>query len=269
MASVEAPIMAPRPLSAWRRLLRLMARSALAAAVATGAYGVVKDTARLTREERLFDFPLVVALEKTGVSVAQSELLVVAPIEQGPMPSFARLKEVAAGIARGMPGGDQASLWSDASDGFAAVYYEGVEPNGGKWIVSARFIAGEGGEGVVEATVHRSLLGFEAAMPRLARSAAGAVARAIGRPVPGMRAEVVYKGRPPRDVSPVEWSRRLFAELGGELRYQSTEGDRYTAAGFAPRLPGRTQFWDQTVNVVVSVSRLGAGQWTEVETPVL
>ena len=70
-------------------------------------------------------------------------------------------------------------------------------------------------------------------------------------------------------MSPVEWSRRLFAELGGELRYQSTEGDRYTAAGFAPRLPGRTQFWDQTVNVVVSVSRLGAGQWTEVETPVL
>src|SRR5690606_41971743 len=100
MASVEAPIMAPRQWPAWRRLLRFMARSALAAAVAAGAYGVVKDTARLTREERLFDFPLVVALEKTGVSVAQSELLVVAPIEQGPMPSFARRKAADPGRPR-------------------------------------------------------------------------------------------------------------------------------------------------------------------------
>lgn len=269
MALAESHIPLPRRPAVWRRLMRLVARSALAAAIAGTAYGLVDDSARRIREEHLLDDPLVVALGKSGVSVSQSELLIVAPVEKGPMPPFSRLKELAARVARGMPGGSHAGLWSDASDGFAAVYYEGVEPNGGKWIVSARYIAGEKGqEGSIEATVHRSFLGVEEAMPRLARTAMGTVARAIGRPVQGGEAKMMYRGRPPRDVRPEELGRRLLLELGGDLRYESARNDRYIAAGLSPRLPGRTQVADQTVNVIVSMSRLGAGQWVEVESPI-
>ena len=256
--------------AAWRRLLRFAGRSVLAAAIASASLGLIHDQAQRVRDERLFEYPLIVAMEESGVSIAESELLVVAPIETGPEPSLTRLKEIASRVARALPGAEEASLWSDTGDAYAVVYFEGVEPAGGKWVASARYIAGHaGGGGRIEAAVHRSFLGVPKHIAQMARSTKGLIDRAVGRPLYGGEATVTFRGRPPQGTGREEMARRLLSAVGADLRYESHDATKYVAAGLTSRLPGRTQLARQTVNVVISVSRLGIGQWVEVESPAI
>lgn len=275
MALAESPIPLSGPDKSWRRLFRFLGRVMLAVWLASASIGFITNQAERFNDERHFEYPLTVAMERLGVAVSESEVLVVAPIENGPIQSLSRLKEIASRVARAMPGFDEANFWTEAGDTYLVVYFEGVEPSGGRWVVSTRFIPGDpaaghlGREGSVEATVLRSFLGVPGQIAQMARSTKGLVERAVGRPLNGTEATVRLRGRPPQEAGREEVARGLLSEVGADLRYESSDSSQYVAAGLTPRLAGRAQLGRQTVNVVVSVSRHGIGQWVEVESPAL
>lgn len=306
MALAESPIPVSGRSKSRTMLLRFLGRVVLAVCLASASLSFLQHHARHLGDERLLEDPLTVALRGSGVSVLESEIFVVAPVERGPAPSLSELKEIAAGVARAMPGYDAESYWTESNGTYRVVYFEGREPAGGKWIASARYIPGgavagvgaEGGlaggrddlgyslgsagrvanvgsaggvesVGSVEVAVYRSFLGVPRQIGQLARGTKGLVERSVGRPLRGSEATVRLRGRPPSDLSRDEAAREILSRVGADLRYESDDAARYVAAGFSPRLVGRAQLGRQTVNVVVSLSQLGMGSWVEVESPAL
>lgn len=276
MALAEGPVPVSGRANGGIRLLRFVGRVVLAVCVASASLSVVERQAPRLADGRLLEDPLTAALRDAGVAVLESDILVVAAVEQGVAPSFSRLKEIAAGVARAMPGFDAERFWTEAADAYRVVYFEGREPGGGRWIASARYVSGSalasgtesGGEGV-EVAVFRSFLSVPERIGHMARSTKSLIERALGRPLRVSEATVRLRGRPPSDAEWKEIARDLLSRVGADLRYESSETARYVAAGFSPRLFGRARMGRQTVNVVVSVSRLGMGPWVEVESPAL
>lgn len=258
---------APAPGRAAPSFLRLVGRAALAAAVLTAAAALLQHQAGLFKEGRFLVDPLSVALKARGISVVESDILVTARLREGPPPTFSELKAIAEQLAARMPAGER-SLWSDAGSGYAAVYVEGAEPEGGRWVASARYIPGTGDSGRVEASVRRRFYGLPEGLARLVRWTEQAVLRAAGPSSP-LEGKAVFQGRPAGDEPREQLAAGLLGELGAAVRYQELAGDRYVAAGWTPKLPGRTAIGGQAVNVTVTVRRHGQGEWVEVETPIL
>lgn len=251
------------------RLLRYFARAALAAAVASATLYVVEHQARLVKEEGLLRYPLALAVEAGGVAVIESDLLLTVPLGEALTPSFSELKAIASRIAEGMPQAAPPNLWTDEGDGYRVVYLEGGEPLGGRWIASARFVEGEvKGSGRVEASVHRRFYGMPGELPRLYHATALRLQRGAGAVTPP-HGKAILRGRPGRVGEWEELGRRLLEGAGADLRYEELREDRYIAAGWTPRLPGRGTIGRQAVNVIVTVTRRGLSDWVEVETPLL
>jgi len=251
------------------RFFWFLARAALAASVAAGSLSLVEHQGRLVREEGLLQYPLATALRQSGIAVVETDLLVTARLGESLAPSFADLKEIASRIAQRMPRGAPVSLWSEEGDGYAVVYLEGAEPLGGRWIASARYVEGEQeGVGRVEAGVHRRFHGLPDDLPRLYHATAHLVQRGAGVSA-RLEGKAAFRGRPTSGGERREIAGGLLGGVGAELRYEEVQGDRLVAAGWTPRLAGRSQVGRQAVNVVVTVTRFGLDEWVEVETPIL
>lgn len=269
MAATDIQIAEATQPSAARRMLAFVGRAALAASVAWASLYLVEHQGRLIREESLLRYPLAVALDQSGIAVYESEIVATAKLRAGAAPSFAELKEAAVRVAGQLPQEGTESLWADASDGFSVVYVEGSEPFGGRWIASARWVQGaEPGSGTVETAVHRQFHGMPEEMPRIYHATLQLLARGAG--VAARReGKAVFRGRPAREAPRVEIAASILAAAGADLRYEEVRDDRYVAAGWTPRLPGRVELGRRAVNVVVTVTRHGLGEWVEVETPIL
>lgn len=279
MALADSPISVSGPMKRRLGLLRFWGRVVLAVGIASASLHLIQHPAERLTDEKLLEDPLTMALHDLGVSVLESEILVVAPVEQGVAPTLSQLKETARAVARAMPGYDPERFWTESGEAYRVVYFEGAEPTGGRWVASARYLPrssvadgnlGMGvGAGSVEVTVFRSFLGVPRQIGQLARSTQALMARAVGRPLRASEAAVRLRGRPPYDASREDVAREILSRLGADLRYESADATEYVAAGLSTRLLGRTQLGRHTVNVVISVSQRGMGPWVEVESSAL
>lgn len=260
-----APIEAP--LTFKGRAFRFFARVVAGLGVAYMVTSLIALQGRLITEERRLDFPLWVALDDLGVAVFETRISAWATVESGEPPPMSRLKELARKAAGARS--DEASFWSDAGEGYRAVYYEGSDPDGGAWLVSGNFIERvDGNGGRVDLAVGRSTYGKIPDVRNALYGLKRQMERAAAKPL-APAYQVRAAGRPPSGVSAEEFARELLRKLGvGAATLTHGQGE-VVAFGYSPRLFGRADWEGTEVNVVVRVTERGLGPWVEVGAPSL
>lgn len=243
-------------------LLYFAMRTLVAVAIASAVWGVMQHQAGILSDESYSDHPIWDALRSVDAGVLQTEIVVWASNESERLPSYGELKSLARNVAGGMYiNNSDNNYWSDMSDGYRVVYFQGSEDLGGKWIASASYlIEGWPRKTTTAVSLHRVIYGSYADLKSAINSGKSHVRRA-SRGSGSLSHKIKVSARPGMELDAETMARTILATLGADVRLIiESDEDGFLLAGYAPKLPGSARVHGQEINVEVRISKHGIGQ---------
>lgn len=249
------------------RMKRFFFRVCVALVLSAGLAYFIGQQALQVHQERILDFPLLVGLDRIDASIRATKLSATAVVRRGAVASMEELKVLAGRVAGRDAAG--AELWSEVHPQYRAVYYQGIDSKGGLWIASARYLAVESGDGRVEVSFRRELIGRHDAIRHSLQGMHARLQSAAGRLLEEVDLQATIEARPPHSPDAQQLIALLMEGVGAQAIHRWSEGDDLLATGYSPRLTSSVHMNGSRTNVMIRLSQLGQGPWLEVGTPTL